>query len=48
MLVKKDFVVAVRSFFENGFLPKCINSTILALILKKTEVKEMKDYRSIS
>lgn len=31
-VVKKDFVIAVQSFFEKGLLPKGINSTILALI----------------
>lgn len=30
-----DFVQAVQSFFDKGFLPKEINSTILALIPKK-------------
>lgn len=45
---KKDFVVAVQSFFEKGFLLKGIKSTILALIPKKMETKEMKDYIPIS
>lgn len=35
-------------FFDKGFLPKGINSTIIALLPKKTGVKEMKDYRPIS
>lgn len=43
-----EFVVAVKSFFEKGFLPKGVNSTILALIPKKLEAREMKDYRPIS
>lgn len=38
----------VQSFFEKGFLPKGINSTIIPLIQKKMEAKEMKDYRPIS
>lgn len=33
--------------FEKCFHPKCINSTILAFILKKTMMREMKEYRSI-
>ena len=34
-IVGKDFVVAVKAFFDTGFLPKGVNSTILALIPKK-------------
>lgn len=40
--------MAVQSFFVKGFLPKGLNSTILALISKKQEAKVMKDYRPIS
>ncbi|KAG7587392.1 Reverse transcriptase domain [Arabidopsis thaliana x Arabidopsis arenosa] len=47
-IVGKDFVVAIQSFFKKGFLPKGVNSTILALIPKKKEAKVMKDYRPIS
>ncbi|KAG7599383.1 Reverse transcriptase domain [Arabidopsis suecica] len=36
------------SDIEEGFLPKGVNSTILALIPKKKEAKVMKDYRPIS
>lgn len=43
-----DFVIAVKSFFDKGFLPKGINSTILALIPKKVEAISMKDYKPIS
>ena len=43
-----EFTLAVQSFFVKGFLPKGINSTILALIPKKLRAKEMKDYRPIS
>ena len=43
-----DFVTAVKSFFDKGFLPKGINSTILTLIPKKDEAISMKDYRPIS
>ncbi|KAG7543595.1 Reverse transcriptase zinc-binding domain [Arabidopsis thaliana x Arabidopsis arenosa] len=46
--VGNDFVVAIQSFFKTGFLPKGVNSTILALIPKKTEATAMKDYRPIS
>lgn len=44
----KDFTAAIQSFFVKGFLPKGLNSTILALIPKKDEAIEMKDYRPIS
>lgn len=47
-IVRGDFVVAIQSFFDKGFLPKGINSTILALIPKKTNAISMKDYRLIS
>ena len=47
-IIGNDVVVAVQSFFIKGFLPKGINSTILALIPKKDIAKEMKDYRPIS
>ncbi|KAG7564158.1 Reverse transcriptase zinc-binding domain [Arabidopsis suecica] len=43
-----EFTIAIQSFFQTGFLPKGVNSTILALIPKKTEAREMKDYRPIS
>lgn len=47
-MIGDDVTVAVQSFFLKGFLPKGLNSTILALIPKKEEAKEMKDYRPIS
>jgi len=47
-IIHKDVVVAVQSFFKTGFLPKGVNSTILALIPKKKEAMVMKDYRPIS
>lgn len=47
-IVGKDFVVAIQSFFKTGFLPKGVNSTILALIPKKKDAVVMKDYGSIS
>ena len=47
-VVAQDFLVAVQSVFKFGFLPKGVNSTILALIPKKTDSMEMKDYRPIA
>lgn len=34
-IIGKDFIAAVQSFFEKGFLPKGVNATILALIPKE-------------
>ena len=47
-VIGDDVTVAIQSFFIKGFLPKGLNSTILSLIPKKEEAKEMKDYRPIS
>ena len=47
-VIGDDVTVAIQSFFQKGFLPKGTNSTILALVPKKEEVKLMKDYRPIS
>ena len=47
-IVGAEFILAVQSFFAKGFLPKGINSTILALIPKRKGSKEMKDFRPIS
>lgn len=47
-IIGKDLTIAVQSFFSKGFLPKGLNTTILALIPKKDNATEMKDYRPIS
>ncbi|XP_024010658.1 uncharacterized protein LOC112086111 [Eutrema salsugineum] len=47
-IVGRDVIVAVQSFFRFSFLPKGVNSTILALIPNKNDAKTMKDYRPIS
>ncbi|KAL0722936.1 hypothetical protein Bca4012_037535 [Brassica carinata] len=36
-IIGAEFVISVQAFFEKGFLPKGINTTILALIPKKKE-----------
>ena len=36
-VIAHDFTIAVQSVFLFGFLPKGVNSTILALIPKKTD-----------
>lgn len=47
-IIKQDFVVAIQSFFMYGLLPRGVNATILTLIPKHDDAKEMKDYRPIS
>ena len=47
-VIGHDFTVAVQSVFKMSFLPKGVNSTILALIPKKTEASEVRDYRPIA
>ena len=47
-VVGHDFIVAVQSVFKFSFLPKGVNSTILALVPKKEDSLEMKDFRPIS
>lgn len=47
-IVAQDFTIAVQSVFRYGFLPKGVNSTILALVPKKTDSLEMKDFRPIA
>lgn len=40
-IIGKDFTTTVHSFFSKGFLPKGLNTTILALIPKKDIPIEM-------
>jgi len=47
-IIGDEVIIAIQSFFAKGFLPKGVNSTILALIPKKKEAREIKDYRPIS
>lgn len=47
-VIAHDFTVAIQSVFRFGFLPKGVNSTILALVPKKTDSMEMRDYRPIA
>lgn len=46
-VIGEDVTVAIQYFFIKWFLPKSINSTILALIPKKVKTIGMKDYRPI-
>lgn len=47
-VIGTEFILAIQSFFAKGFLPKGVNTTILALIPKTTGARTMKDYRPIS
>lgn len=47
-IITEDFTVAIQSVFRFGFLPKGVNSTILALIPKKIDSMVMRDYRPIA
>ncbi|CAN1142067.1 Transposon TX1 uncharacterized 149 kDa protein [Linum perenne] len=47
-IVQNDVADAVRSFFEDGKLPKFVNSAYLALVPKKPNATSMRDYRPIS
>ncbi|CAN1141001.1 LINE-1 retrotransposable element ORF2 protein [Linum perenne] len=47
-VVKVDLILAVRRFFEKCSQPKYVNSILLALIPKKFNAADMKDYRPIS
>ena len=47
-IIGSEFTIAVQSFFTKGFLPKGVNTTILALIPMKLEARHMKVYRLIS
>lgn len=44
-IIGNDFTIAIKVFFSKGFVPKGLNSTILALITKKGVVEKIKDYR---
>lgn len=48
LVVGKDFIVAVQSFFMLVFLPRSTNATLLSLIPKTTEAERMTDYRPIA
>ncbi|CAN1170357.1 Transposon TX1 uncharacterized 149 kDa protein [Linum perenne] len=47
-IISVDVILAVRRFFEKCSLPKYVNSILLALVPKKFNAAEMKDYRIIA
>lgn len=47
-VIAHNFTTVVQSVFRLEFLPKGVNSTILALVPKKYDAREMRDYRPIA
>ncbi|GJR65771.1 RNA-directed DNA polymerase, eukaryota [Tanacetum coccineum] len=47
-LIEKDMVAAVKHFFQSGSIPKCCNSSFIALIPKSPNAKMVKEFRPIS
>lgn len=47
-IVGHDLIIDIHSVFRYGYLPKGVNYTILALVPKKTDSLEMRDYRPIA
>lgn len=47
-VVGEDFIKMIVDFFENGTLPKAVNTTWVTLIPKIGGAKELKDFRPIS
>lgn len=47
-IIKHDFIVAVQSFFTQGFLPSGVNATIIQFISKHTNAQHMIDYQPIA
>lgn len=47
-IVGTEFITAIQSFFLFGFLPTCINATILSLIPKVENAQSMKEFRPIA
>lgn len=46
--LKSDVINAVRQFFNTGSMPPGANDTIIVLIPKSNDAKELKDFRPIS
>jgi len=47
-IIKADFIAAIRFFFSNNSLPRCVNATRVALVPKKEQPACMNDFRPIS
>lgn len=47
-IIKVDFIAAIRYFFSNNTLPRCVNATRVALVLKQELPTCLNDFRPIS
>ncbi|KAJ6983822.1 hypothetical protein NC653_026591 [Populus alba x Populus x berolinensis] len=47
-IIRLDFLAAIRFFFSNNCLPRCVNATRVALVPKTEHPASMNDYRPIS
>jgi len=47
-IIRVDFLAAIRFFFSNNSLPRCVNATRVALVPKKEHPVNLNDYRPIS
>jgi hypothetical protein len=47
-IIGTDFTEAIKYFFAKNFLPRCINATRIALVLKVENPSCMDDFRPIS
>ncbi|KAG6735551.1 hypothetical protein POTOM_061837 [Populus tomentosa] len=47
-IIKVDFIAAIRYFFSNNFLPRCVNATRVALVPKQEIPTSLNDFRPIS
>ncbi|KAJ6889557.1 hypothetical protein NC652_030338 [Populus alba x Populus x berolinensis] len=47
-IIKEDFIAAIRYFFNNNSLPRCVTATRVALVPKKEHPQCLNDYRPIS
>jgi len=47
-IIKVDFIAAIRYFFSENSLPRCVNATRVALVPKKELPTSLSDFRPIS
>lgn len=46
--IKTDLILAINHFYSQGRFEKSLNASYIALIPKKNDARELKDYRPIS